>query len=327
MTDKEKLERIAIKTFKQHWAKILNNLEKGEVNYADKLFGRFEADTKARQKILAGRFYSVDHAKKMASLSDKEIKQNLSCYLSRAIEYALSDPLFLMDKADVFLRKLVSGQYIIYSSHETEEGSCFLERYCEEFLDTISSIIESYPTSGIEDNDWYGKTIFRGFYAYYILILMKSTGEAFSNTEMTWLRKSIQKNIDSQDEEDTLWWFKCYPITENKLWIKIYEFPNKKDYIDGFLWEEGFDLSKTQFKEFVCQMLEYLSKEKKWIKKLSLFNNYKSMKKEELFDITDTFFRNYSKALDNFEIKAIEGIMNDITGKKDRDYHADLHWF
>jgi len=302
MTDKERLERIAIKTFKRHWAKILNNLEKGEINYVDKLFSRFEADTKAKQKILAGRFYGIDHAKRMTALSDKEIKQNLSCYLPRAIEYALSDPLFLTDKADVFLRKLVSGQYIMYSSHETEEGSCFLERYCEEFLDTISSIIESYPTSGIEDNDWYGKTIFRGFYAYYILILMKSTGEAFSKTEMTWLRKSIQRNIDSQDEDDTLWWFKCYPITENKLWIKIYILPNKLNYIiDGFFREGEHDLSKAQFKEFVCQMLEYLSKDKKWIKNLSVFNNYKSMKKEELSDVTNTFFKKYSKEFYNVE--------------------------
>ena len=114
MTEKERLERIAIKTFKQHWAKIARNLEKNEINYVDKFFCRFEADTKERQKILAGRFYGIDHAKKMTALSDKEIKRNLSCYLPRAIEYALSDPLFLEDKADVFLRKLVRGQYIMY---------------------------------------------------------------------------------------------------------------------------------------------------------------------------------------------------------------------
>lgn len=329
MTEKERLERIAIKTFKQHWAKILNNLEKGQIDYVDNLFGRFEADTKARQKILADRFYGIGHAKKMTALSDKEIKQNLSCYLPRAIEYALSDHLFLTDKADVFLRELVCGQYIMYSTH-IEEGSCLLEQYSEESLDTMSLIIESYPISGIEDNDWYGKTLLRGFrsfYDYYILILMKSTGEAFSYTEMTWLRKSIQRNIDREDEDDTLWCLKCYPITENKLWIKIYEI-SKSDYIDGFLWEEGYHLSKAQFKEFVCQMLEYLSKEKKWIKKLSVFNNYKSMKKKELFDIANTFFRKYAKALDNSEIKAIEGIMNDITGRKDdRNYHVEVCYF
>lgn len=327
MTEKERLERIAIKTFKQHWAKILSNIEKGKIDYVDKLFGYFEADTKARQKILAGRFYGVDHAKKMAALSKKEIKQNLSCYLPRAIEYALSEPLFLWDKADIFLEELVCSQYVVYSTHITEE-SLLLELYSEESLDSMSLTIESHPILGI-DNDWYGKTLsngFRGYHDYYILILMKSTGEAFSRTEMRWLRKSIQRNIDSEDEDDTLWCLKCYPATEEKLWIKIYELP-KSDYIDGFLWEEGYRLSKVEFKEFVSQMLEYLSKEKKWIKKLSVFNNYQSMKKEELFDITNTFFRKYTKALKNSEIKAIEGLMNDITGRKDRNYHAEVYYF
>lgn len=325
MTDEERLERIAIKTFKQHWAKILKNLEKGEINYVDKLCGRFEADTKARQKILAGRFYGLDHAKKMASLSEKEIKENLSCYLPRAIEYALSEPLLLEDEPKVFLKKLVYGEYVIFYDLSTKDDSCFWEHYAEDSLD-FWSVIEGYPTSDMDD-DWYDKSIGRGFFHYYIFVLMKSTGETFSNTEMTWLRKSIQKNIDDKNESNALWWFVCKTIDKNKLWIKIYEFPNKEDYIDGFLGEEGYHLSYNQFKEFVCQMLEYLSKEKKWIKKLSAFNNYKSMKKKELFDLTDTFFAKYSKELGNFEIRAIEDIMNDITGRKERDYQAELYWF
>lgn len=339
MTNEEKLEMIAIKAFKQHWAKIVRSLEEGKTNYADNLIHCFEADTRTRQKILARRFYGLDHAKEMASLSEKEIKANLSCYLPRAIEYALSDPVGLFDEPKVFIKKLVIGQYVMFSL-PSNEGSCLFERYDEysdNFLEAYEDSddfwedsddleIDEYPSHQVSDDDWYEKTVGRSWHNYSILVLMKSTGETFSKTEMTWLRKSIQYNIDHA-ELDALWWFKCYPIANNKLWIKIYQWPNKGDYIDGFLWGEGYELSSNQFKKFVGRILEYLSKEKKWIKKLSVFNNYKSMKKEDLFDITDTFFRKYSEVLENIEIRDIEDIMNIITGRKDRDYLPELHWF
>lgn len=315
MTNKDKLEMNAIKAFKKHWIKIVKNLVKSETNYADNLIHCFEADTRGRKKILARRFYGLDHAKEMASMSEKEIKENLSCYLPRSIEYALD----WEDQPEIFIRKLVSSQYVMFY-FPLHEASSSIERYDEDSFDLW---VDHYPNKYRDGDDyWYERSVGRAFKSYTILILMKSTGESFSKIEMTWLKKSIQYNIDN-NEPDALWWFQCHPIAKNKLWIKIYQFTNKSDYINGFLWEEGFDLSAKNLRKFVCQMIEYLSQQNKPLKNLSVFNNYKTMKKKDLFDLTNVFFKKNAKKLDGLDIRSIEDIMNNITGRKDRDYQAD----
>lgn len=347
MTDEEKLDKIAIKTFKQHWKKIVKILERGKTTYKDisnlfnikketgakttpiwpqpaelpdtlpnKVYGCFEADTTARQKILANRFYGIDHSRKMASLSEQEIKENLSCYLPRAIKFALSDSLYLFDEPKVLMKKLVRSEYVIFDSLQCNP----FESYNED-VDDLS--VDEYPAPVLYD-DWYERI--GGFRQCVTVVFMKSTGEDFSNGEVNWLRKSIQQNIDHY-EPDALWWFECEPLAKNKLWIRIYRFETHKSaYKDGFL-QEVTDLSKAQLKEFVRQTIEYgyPCSGKNLKKKLRVFNNYESMGKKDLSRITENFFLDNWKALDNMDIRTIEDAMNSITGRKDRDYHICIY--
>lgn len=300
ITVEERLERIAIKAFKQHWAKILRSLEKGKNTYANKRYRHFEADTVERQKILANKFYGIDHARKMVALSNDEIKRNLSCYLPIAIEYALDtdNP----NEQEALLNKLVSDEYVVFDYDELDD--------------------EELSLAADYDNWYEGKLA--GFFPP-PRILMKSTGEGFSKTEVNWLKKSIQYNIDS-NKPDALWWFACEPIAKNRLLIRIKDFVGEEDdYVDEYLCQLGI-LSKNQLKEFVRQILELLSIEKKFKKKLSVFNNYESLTKKTLLDIIESFFMNNLKALSDMDIRTVENAMNGITGWKDRDYHELLYY-
>jgi hypothetical protein len=319
MTDEERLEKVAIKAFKQHWGKIARSLEKGKNTYVNKLYGCFEADTSARQKILANRFYGLDHARKMATLSEKVIKRNLSCYLPKAIEYTLSENEGEPRDQEAFMKELVSCEYVIIDSHQ--------DSYWEEYDEDVGDVwVAEYPARVAYD-DWYERSVGTTLYDCSTSVLMKSTGETFSKTEVNWLKKSIQHNIDG-NELSAFWWFQCEYITKNKLWIRIHDFVVKEQYVEELLREADI-LSKNQLQEFVRQTLEYLYKEaeeekKKIKKKLSVFKNYESMEEQDLFVIMENFFwKNWeAEILSDYDIRMAENIMNSITGRKDRDYHT-----
>jgi hypothetical protein len=316
MTDKERLENIALKAFKQHWAKIVRSLEKGKNIYANNRYGCFEADTSAKQKILANRFYGPDHARKMATLSEEVIKRNLSCYLPKAIEYALSWHEDEPHEQDAFMKILVSSEYAIFRSSQCTP----IEFYDEDAADLW---VAEYPAA-VPYDDWYEGSIGANQICQ-TYVLMKSTGEDFLKAEVNWLRASIQQNIDS-NEPDALWWFECEPLAKNKLLIKIYDFREVKEiYIEEFL-SEAATLPKNQFQEFVRQTLEHLYKEDEIKKKLRVFNNYESMGKNDLLKVTENFFLRNCKVLDNIDIRIIEDAMNSIRGRKDRDYHGAISY-
>lgn len=237
MTDEERLEKITVKAFKQHWTKIVRSLEKGKNTYADKLYDCFEADTSARQKILANRFYGLDHARKMATLNEKAIKRNLSCYLQTAIEYTLYDNEDEPGKQEAFMKGLVSSEYVIFDSNQ----DCYYFEEYDEDTDDVS--VPEYPAKVAYD-DWYERSVGAVYNSFSTSILMKSTGETFSKKEVDWLKRSIQHNIDS-NEFSAFWWFDCEPLANNKLWIRIHEFEVKMQYVDEFL-REAVVLSKNQ---------------------------------------------------------------------------------
>jgi hypothetical protein len=215
------------------------------------------------------------------------------------------------------MKKLVSSEYVIF---DFKRCDCF-ENYNEHDNDLS---ISEYPAN-VGCDDWYERIA--GLYGYNTSILMKSTGEAFSKTEINWLKKSIQDDIDGC-EPDLWWWFECEPLSKNKLWIKIYDFIiDESLYMDGFLGEAA-KLSTHQFQKFVCQTMEHLSKEEKTKKQLRILNNHESMEGQYLLDITQKFFRKNweAKILSNYDIRIAENIMNDITGRKDRNYHSGINF-
>ena len=314
MTDEERLEKIAIKAFRKHWTKILRDLEKGKDTYANKLYRCFEADTSARQKILAKKFYGIDHANKMATLSKEAIKRNMSCYLPKAIEYTLSENEDEPREQEAFIEKLGSCEYVIIDSHQ--------DTYWEEYEEDVGNVwVAEYPARVAYD-DWYERSVGTTLYDCSTSVLMKSTGETFSKREGDWLKKSIQHNIDG-NELSAFWWFQCEYIAKNKLWIRIHDFVIKEQYVEEFL-REAEILSKNQLQEFVRQILEYQYEEKKIKTKLKVFNNYKTMEEQDLFVIMENFFwKNWeAEILSDYDIRMAENIMNRITGRKDRDYHT-----
>jgi hypothetical protein len=327
MTDEEKLEKTAIKAFKQHWTKIARSLEEGKNTYATKRYDCFEADTSARQKILANRFYGLDHARKMATLSEKAIKRNLSCYLPKAIEYALSEHEDEPSEQEAFIKELVDSEYVIFRSNQWVS----IEGYDEDTHDFYD--VAKYPGDAYY-GDWYEGSV--GAEAPVdTSILMKSTGEIFLKIEVDWLKGSIRQNIDG-NEFLAFWWFQCEPLTKNKLWITINDLTTDKEhkerYVDDFLYETAI-LSKNQLQKFVCQMIERLHNEpeaeeekEKFKKALSVFNNYRSMKKQDLFNTICSFFwKNWEPGvLSDYDIRIAEKIMNSIAGRKDRDYHSGI---
>ncbi len=321
MTDKKRLERVAIKAFRQHWSKIVRELEEGKNTFAEKLYRCFEADTSTRQKILANRFYGLDHARKMAALSETSIKRRLSCYLPKAVEYALSSWLYVDEpkEQEAFMKRLVSSEYVIFRSDQHSPFEFFDENDDELW-------VSEYPAEAAYD-DWYEGSIGAENICQ-TFVLMKSTGEAFSKTEINWLKGAIMRNIDGNDHS-AFWWFACEPLARNKLWIKIYDFKIDKDlYVDEFL-AETHTLSKDQFREFVRQILEYLHKEgeNKIKRKLSVFKNYELLEKQDLSVITEKFLLTNWEAgiLSDFDIRTAEDIMNRIRGRKDRDYHSGIN--
>src|SRR5271165_1868639 len=84
------LEQVAIEAFKAHWADVLRRARASRPLWK-KLWRCFEADTDARSKMLAEKFFGADHAQKMCLLTGRQVRHRLACYLPRAIEYALEE--------------------------------------------------------------------------------------------------------------------------------------------------------------------------------------------------------------------------------------------
>jgi hypothetical protein len=317
MEDEERLENIAIKAFKQHWTKILKTLEKGKNTYANKLYGCFEADTVARQKQLADKFYGIDHARKMARLSDNAIRRNLSCYLPQAIEYALFDNENDPKEQESFMKKLVTSEYVIFRSNEWNT----FDSYDENVSDLT---VAEYPARVAYD-DWFEASVGGGNICY-TAILMKSTGESFSKEEVSWLKKSIQHNIDGFDHLQTLWSFECEPLTKTEIWVRINEFTERWTYIEEMLGQVQ-KLSRKHLNAFVRKIVNYLSvdknlKGKKLLSCINVLENYESMKKDDLEKRIEDFFLENEDEFEDMDIRILENFVNDMLGTTEREYHS-----
>jgi len=147
LSEELRLEKTAIKAFRQHWKKIVRDIEEGRKNYINELYPCFEADTAARQRILARRFYGIEHARKMASLSKEAIKENLSCFLPKGIEYSVKENTDEPKEQEAFMRTLVRCEYVIFRSNQGSPFDLFDE-------DTEDLWVAEYPARVAYD-DWY----------------------------------------------------------------------------------------------------------------------------------------------------------------------------
>ncbi len=313
LADEQRLTKTAVKAFRQRWRKIVRDIEEGRKDYVNGCYLCFEADTSARQKMLAKRFYGIEHARKMAALGGEAIKENLSCYLPKAIEYAIRKNVDEPKEQEAFMRALVGCEYVIFDSHCDD----WFEDYDE---DTDDVMVSEYP-SRVAYDDWYERSVGASLYPCSTSILMKSTGEPFTKSEVRWLKRSIRKNIDGSDIS-ALWWFTLESIADNKIWVRIHEYTERDDYVEEFL-REAQKMTESQFREFIRRMLEYLSEDKKVKRKIGVFKNYTLMNHQDLFDLAENFILSCVEAdlLYEWNIRAIEDMMLSITGRADKNYH------
>ncbi len=312
MAEYEELEKYAVKAFKRHWSGALKKLERTNGSYALKQYHYFEADTEARQLTLAERFYGPSHATKMANLSDGSILKRISCYLPRAIEYALQEYEDDFKEQKDFIKKIVSHEYVIFNSSQCQT----VEEYDENWEGLW---VAPYPERVAYD-DWYERSMGSSCFTGGTFLLMKSTGETFSRTEVEWLRNSIVKNIDENDPY-SLWWFECEPLEKNKIWIKIYEFLDRDYYIEDVSYLIA-DLSKEQLRTLVDKTIGYLSEDV----------DEDSVPLLELLKIPRTEKAMYNaiqsilEKADDMIVRAVEEMACNVMGLKDRDYHRGQNW-
>lgn len=308
MAEYERLEKYAVKAFKRHWSGVLKKLERTKDPYALKLYYYFEADTEARQLTLAERFYGPSHATKMANLDDGSILKRISCYLPRAIEYALQEYEDESREQRDFIKKIVSHEYVIFSSSQCQT----VEEYDENWEGLW---VAPYPERAAYD-DWYERSVGSSYFVSGTFLLMKSTGENFSKRETDWLRRSIIKNIDDEDIDRTLWWFEMDLLEKNKVWIMIYELEND-EYVDDILDIVGGMLSAQQ-DDLADRILSYLSEDPDNRRLLKIFKKHQSMKDNSSYDSIASFLQ---ATKDEAIIRDVEDIACKIVGLRDRDYH------
>lgn len=306
------LERFAVKVFKSHWAGVLRAIEVGQETYAQRYSHCFEAGTEAWRKKLAERFYGMPHALEMARLSDKSILERMSCYLLRAVEFALYEHHDEPEGQKDFIRRIVGHEYVIFSSSQCQR----MDDYDEHWDDLW---VAPYPERVTYD-DWYERTFGDGFFSHGTFLLMKSTGEDFPEDEIDCLRASIMANIDGNDLDYSLWWFECEPLEKNRIWIKVYELDHD-DYIEDIL-SFMAEMTEEQLHALAVKTVDYLAEDKK---KRPLVKVLSSMANSE-YSVRNAMARILQEAGDNAVIRKIEGFACKISGRKDRDYHRSVNF-
>lgn len=84
-------------------------------------------------------------------------------------------------------------------------------------------------------------------------------------------------------------------------------------------------LLKAQLQSFIQSLIKYLIENRKISQKNKAFVGLQGMTKRELLAMTQKYIlRNWkSKKLSDLDIRAIEDLINDISGRKYRDYQHE----
>ena len=117
-------------------------------------------------------------------------------------------------------------------------------------------LIATYPGAGIDD--WYERSIGSSSFICGTILLMKSTGETFSEREFDWLERGIQRNLDSCGPQE-LYGFECEALTPSRIWVKIYII-ERQVYVAGVM-AEARKLVGGRLQTFVDKAVEVLARE------------------------------------------------------------------
>ena len=225
VSDEERLTNVIVREFKRHWRKILRDLENGKPSLAETCYGCFEADTVQRQRYLANRFYGLKHVTRMAELSDAEIQEHLSTYLPAAIQYVREEFDYDAKVQEKAIKELVANEYVIIQSPINRASSH------PDNQDWKGWSVVTYPAP-VPYGDWYERTFGSALFVCGEFILLKSTGEPFTEKEIEWSEKAIVSNIKGYDHGETKWQYSLCVYDPTKVTIYFSEIFDEADDIE-----------------------------------------------------------------------------------------------
>ncbi len=157
---REEAEKAVVTAFLDHWKQLRERLVAGE-DLAIARADRFLAGSPQARLRIARRFYSEEHAGRLAALAESEVRELLEPWLETAIDYWRQEE---VDRQDVFsrLRTCPTSEYLMV-----------VERHAGGLL------VDRYPGDDSFYDDVYERTA-AGCSVGGIVRVFKSTGEAFT---------------------------------------------------------------------------------------------------------------------------------------------------
>jgi hypothetical protein len=175
----EKLEfahQRVLAAFAAHWGRILQS--DNDVA-SERAYGFLAGSASARER-LSRSFYSREHARRMASLSPREIDETLQPWLGHALRYWLLDELGEFEgRGGTFLDELPTGEYVTIVCHHHRDGEASVDRY---------------PGAHAYYDDLYERLL-AGCSCGGVLRVYKSTGEVITPSEARSMRAGIKREL------------------------------------------------------------------------------------------------------------------------------------
>ncbi len=183
----EEVKKVVVTAFLDHWEQLRERLVVGE-DLATARADRFLAGSPQARLRIARRFYSAEHAGRLAALAESEVRELLEPWLKIAIDYYRLQA--EVERQDVLsrLRTCPTSEYLMV-----------VERYAGGLL------VDRYPGDDSFYDDVYERTA-AGCSSGGIVRVFKSTGEAFTLGERRSAEAGIKREFaigyaDAGDDE------------------------------------------------------------------------------------------------------------------------------
>ncbi|HPN30775.1 MAG TPA: hypothetical protein PKY81_07445 [bacterium] len=185
----------AVKEFKKFWSDVYARNCVKKNSFADLRVHKFEAPTKTARQKISRDYYGLAHSKKMSELSDTEILTQLEIYLKPVIEFYMgeyeADDESLLKK----INEIITNEYIIvcakYADIENlKDANYFDENFLVENAISIDGIYDRWSEQ------------IGGFNNSFVCIIIKPTGEDFTDFELDNFRKSILSDVKKNNLAD-----------------------------------------------------------------------------------------------------------------------------
>jgi hypothetical protein len=224
----EHVDSSVVSAFRKRWHDIERAALAGSVFEVRR--NCFEAARIVDTEFLAIQFYGIRHARKMATLTDRQIVKRLR----PVVRYLETIPRREVSQRMVF--KLLSSEYVLFE-YESDE---VIDRSAVDLNsdDLAPWSLRRYPD--FANDDWFEPV--GGLRVECTRVLMKATGEAFSADELRMLTESVVHNVTSNSSEH-LWVFDIGRTKQkNQLYVYVCSWFPTSHYVDPLIDEiAGWD--------------------------------------------------------------------------------------